>query len=386
MSKFNFLPNQYKKSNSLKINHSYLVDQFSDYKKTFKRIERIIKKGDYTLGNEVNIFEKKISKRMGSKYTISVGNGTDALFLALKASGIGPGDEVITTPYTFIATVGSISTIGAKPVFVDIKKDYNIDEKKIEKAITKKTKAILPVHWAGRPCELKKIRDVANKYNLKIIQDSCHAIDSKYKKKDIVNYGDICTFSLHPLKNLNVWGDGGFILTNSKKIADKLFLIRNHGLINRNKCKIFGFNSRLDTIQAAVANYKLEKKLNNITKKRISNAKYLDRKLGEIKEVETVERSSNLKEVFHLYHINVKEKDRGKLKDFLIKNQVDAKIHYPTPIHLQPAAKYLKYKKGDFPVAEKMANTTISLPVHEFINNKSLDYMIRLIKKFYKKI
>ncbi len=153
MSKFNFLPNQYKKSNSLKINHSYLVDQFSDYKKTFKRIERIIKKGDYTLGNEVNIFEKKISKRMGSKYTISVGNGTDALFLSLKASGIGPGDEVITTPYTFIATVGSISTIGAKPVFVDIKKDYNIDEKKIEKAITKKTKAILPVHWAGRPCE-----------------------------------------------------------------------------------------------------------------------------------------------------------------------------------------------------------------------------------------
>ena len=223
MSKFNFLPNQYKKSNSLKINHSYLVDQFSDYKKTFKRIERIIKKGDYTLGNEVNIFEKKISKRMGSKYTISVGNGTDALFLALKASGIGPGDEVITTPYTFIATVGSISTIGAKPVFVDIKKDYNIDEKKIEKAITKKTKAILPVHWAGRPCELKKIRDIANKYNLKIIQDSCHAIDSKYKKKDIVNYGDICTFSLHPLKNLNVWGDGGFILTNSKKLQTNYF-------------------------------------------------------------------------------------------------------------------------------------------------------------------
>ena len=385
MSKFNFLPNQYKNNNTLKINHSYLIDQFSDYKKTFKRIEKIIKKGDYTLGDEVNTFEKKISKRMGSKYTISVGNGTDALYLALIACGIGHGDEVITTPYTFIATVGSISTVGAKPVFVDIKKDYNIDEKKIEKAITKKTKAIMPVHWAGRPCELKKIKDIAKKYNLKIIQDSCHAIDSRYRNKSIISYGDICTFSLHPLKNLNVWGDGGFILTNKKKIADKLFLIRNHGLINRNKCKIFGFNSRLDTIQAAVANYKLEKKLDNITKKRISNAKYLDKRLKNIKEVETVVRSNNLKEVFHLYHINVKERDRNKLKLFLIKNQVDAKIHYPTPIHLQPAAKYLKYKKGDFPVAEKMANTTISLPVHEFINTKNLDYMIRLIKEFYNK-
>ncbi len=385
MSKFNFLPNQYKNNNTLKINHSYLIDQFSDYKKTFKRIEKIIKKGDYTLGDEVNTFEKKISKRMGSKYTISVGNGTDALYLALIACGIGHGDEVITTPYTFIATVGSISTVGAKPVFVDIKKDYNIDEKKIEKAITKKTKAIMPVHWAGRPCELKKIKDIAKKYNLKIIQDSCHAIDSRYRNKSIISYGDICTFSLHPLKNLNVWGDGGFILTNKKKIADKLFLIRNHGLINRNKCKIFGFNSRLDTIQAAVANYKLEKKLDNITKKRISNAKYLDKRLKNIKEVETVVRSNNLKEVFHLYHINVKERDRNKLKHFLIKNQVDAKIHYPTPIHLQPAAKYLKYKKGDFPVAEKMANTTISLPVHEFINTKNLDYMIRLIKEFYNK-
>jgi len=386
MPKLNFLPDQYKNNHSLKINHSYLIDQFSDYKKTFKRIEKIIKKGDYTLGSEVNLFEKKISKRMGSRYTISVGNGTDALFLALKACGIGYGDEVITTPYTFIATVGSISTIGAKPVFVDIKKDYNIDEKKIEKSITKKTKAILPVHWAGRPCELKKIRNIANKYNLKIIQDSCHAIDSKYENKNIVSFGDICTFSLHPLKNLNVWGDGGFILTNNRKIADKLYLMRNHGLVNRNTCKIFGFNSRLDTIQAAVANYKLEKKLNNITTKRINNAKYLDKKLRDVTQVETVKRSSSLKEVFHLYHINVDEKNRNKLKNFLIRNQVDAKIHYPTPIHLQPAAKYLKYKKGDFPVAEKMAKTTISLPVHEFITKKNLDYMTNLIKKYYKLI
>jgi len=320
---------------------------------------------------------------MGAKFTISVGNGTDALFLVLKGLNIGKNDEVITTPYTFIATVGSIVTAGAKPVFVDIKDDYNIDEKKIESAITKKTKAIMPVHWAGRPCELDKIKRIAKKYNLKIIQDSSHGIDSKFKKKDLVYYGDACTFSLHPLKNFNVWGDGGFILTQNQKLANKLYLLRNHGLINRDTCNIFGFNSRLDTIQAVVANYKLKNKLNNITYKRISNAELLDKCLRGISEVITVKRISYLKEVFHLYHINVKKK-RDKLKEYLIKNNIDAKIHYPRPVHLQPAAKFLKYKKGDFPNAERMSNTTLSLPVHEFISKEDIFYMVNLIKKFYK--
>ena len=197
----NFLPNQYNKDRNIKLSHSYLIEQFSDYKKILDRLSKVIQKGDYTLGDQVNLFEKKLSQRMGSKYTISVGNGTDALFLALKALNIGNGDEVITTPYTFIATIGSIVTSGAKPVFVDIKDDYNIDENKIERAITKKTKAIMPVHWAGRPCELDKIKQIAKKHKLRIIQDSCHCIDARYKNKHLVEYGDICTFSLHPLKN-----------------------------------------------------------------------------------------------------------------------------------------------------------------------------------------
>ncbi len=379
----NFLPKQYKKTTNLKINHSYLVEQFADYSRIFKQIEKVVKKGDYTLGQKVNEFEKNFAKRVGAKFVIAVGNGTDALYLGLKSLNIGEGDEVITVPYSFIATAGSIATTGAKPVFVDIKDDYNIDETKIVSAITKKTKAIMPVIWAGRPCEMDKIKRIAKKYKLKIIQDASQGIDSRFKKKQLINYGDICTYSMHPLKNLNIWGDGGFIATNNKKIADKLYLLRNHGLENRNNSKVFGYNSRLDTIQAVVANYKLKNKLNNITNKRIKNSKLLDKLLKNNKNVKTVKRLGHLKETFHLYHINVKQRD--KLQKYLIKNSIDAKVHYPIPIHLQTAAKYLKYKKGDFPVAEKVAKTSLSLPVHEFIKEKDFKHMAKLIHRFYQK-
>ena len=377
----NFLPKQYKKTTKLKINHSYLVEQFHDYSKIFKEIAKVVKKGDYTLGQKVNEFEKNFAKRTGAKFVIGVGNGTDALYLSLKALNIGAGDEVITVPYTFISTVGSIATAGAKPVFVDIKDDYNIDEKQIKSAITKRTKAIMPVHWAGRPCELDKIRAIAKKYNLKIIQDGSQAIDSRFKNKQLVHFGDICTYSMHPLKNLNIWGDGGFIATNNKKLADKLYLLRNHGLVNRNNSKIFGYNSRLDTIQAVVANYKLKNKLNGVTKKRIKNSNLFDKLFKNNPNVKTVKRLSYLKEVFHLYHINVNKRDQ--LQQYLINKSVDAKVHYPIPIHLQTAAKYLKYKKGDFPVAERLAKTTLSIPVHEFVKEKDIKYVVKLIDKFY---
>ncbi|MDC1158669.1 DegT/DnrJ/EryC1/StrS family aminotransferase [Pelagibacteraceae bacterium] len=377
----NFLPQEYKNNEKLKINHSYLVEQFADYSKVFKEIEKVVKKGDYTLGNEVDLCEKNFAKRTGAKYAISVGNGTDALLLSLKALDIGAGDEVITVPYTFVATVGSIVTAGAKPVFVDVKEDYNIDETKIIKAITKKTKAIMPVHWAGRPCEMDKIQSIAKKYKLKIIQDSAHIIGARFKKNHLVNYGDTCTYSMHPLKNLNVWGDGGFIVTNKRSLAEKLFLIRNHGLKNRNNVEIFGYNSRLDTIQAVVANYKMKNKLDNITNKRIKNSIMLDKLLSKNKNITLVKRHKHLKEVFHLYHINVKKRD--ELQQYLIKNKIDAKVHYPIPIHLQRAAKFLKYKKGDFPIAEKLASTSLSLPVHEFITKRHVDHVVKTIEKFY---
>ncbi len=381
MKKNNFLIKQYNADLKKSIKHNYLAEQFSDYNKIFDRIKKVVKKGDYTLGDEVIKFQENIKKITGAKFCLGVGNGTDALYLALKAFNIKNGDEIITTPYTFIATVASIATVGAKPVFVDVKEDYNIDENLIEKAITKKTKAIMPVHWSGRPCEMSKIKSIAKKYNLKIIQDSCHAIMSKYKNKHIINFGDVCTYSMHPLKNLNVWGDGGFMVTNDKKIFKRLELMRNHGLKNRNTCLEFGYNSRLDSVQAVVANYKIKNKLKNITNKRIKNAISLDKILKKNKEITTVKRLKHLKEVFHLYQINTPKRDA--LMKYLLRHKIDAKVHYPTPIHLQPAAKYLKYKKGDFPIAEKLANTSISLPVHEFVKINQIQKIARLISHFY---
>ena len=251
----------------------------------------------------------------------------------------------------------------------------------IEDKISKKTKALLPVHYTGYMTDMRKLKKISKKYNLVVIEDACQSILGSIEGKNAGLWGDSAAFSLHPLKNLNVWSDGGVIVTNVKDLYNKLKLLRNHGLSDRDTVEILGYNSRLDTIQAAVANYKMKNKLDNITNKRIKNAKMLDKLLSKNKNVTTIERSKHLKEVFHLYHINVKKRDL--LKKYLIKNNVDAKVHYPIPIHLQKAAKYLKYKKGDFPIAEKMANTSLSLPVHEFINEKHVKYMVHYINKFY---
>ena len=379
----NFLPNQYKLDKKLKLKHNYLSEQFLDYKKIFRKFTKVVKTNDFTLGSSVNDFENKIKKLLGAKYVVAVGSGTDALMLSLKCLEVKEGDEVITTPYTFYATIGAIVTAGAKPVFVDVDTDYNINPLELEKKITKKTKAILPVHWSGRVCEMDKIKKISNKYKIPIVEDSCHAILAKYKNKMAGNFGDFGCFSLHPLKNLNVWGDGGFVLIKKKKFYNKMMLLRNHGLISRNKNQLFGYNSRLDTIQAVVALHLL-KKIKFITNKRISNSLYLDKKLSKIKSVIVKKRKEYLKEVFHLFEFRVKDKKiRLKLIKFLQKKGIDAKIHYPIPMHLQPAAKIFGYRKGDFPVTEKISNTTISLPVHEFIKKEDLNFMIKTIKGFF---
>ena len=188
--KQNFLIKQYKEDKKIKISHNYLSKQFLDYKKIFQKIEKVINFNDFTLGKEVEIFEKNISKLLNTKFVVAVGSGTDALMLSLKASGVREGDEVITTPYTFYATIGAIVTAGAKPVFVDVKDDYNIDVEKIENKISKKTKAILPVHWSGRICEMNKLKQISKKYKLPIIEDACHAILGKYKNKFAGTFGE----------------------------------------------------------------------------------------------------------------------------------------------------------------------------------------------------
>ena len=376
----NFLPEQYRQNNKLGINHNYLNQQFADHEVIWAKMREVVIRGDFTLGTEVDLLEKEYAQISGTNHAIGVGSGTDAIFLSLKALGVGEGDEVITTAFTFYATVGAIVTAGAKPVFCDIGADYNIDPLEIEAKITPATKAILPVHWSGKPCDMDAIEVIAQKHELAIVGDACHAINATYKGRTAGSLGKLACFSFHPLKNLNVWGDGGIITTNSDELADKLRLMRNHGLAGRDECHMFAYNSRLDTIQAVVARHLLGK-INHITRSRIAHADYFDQELCSIEQIIIPKRDTDIHQVYHIYSICCQR--RCELQKYLIENGVDAKVHYPVPMHLQPAADYLGHKKGDFPIAENTADTTISLPVHEFITRDQQDHVIRLMKAFY---
>ena len=377
----NFYPEQYKKDKSFGISHNYLTKQFDDYDEIFKKIKEVVINNDFTLGNNVNEVEELIAYECGTKYAIGVGSGTDAIMLSLKSLGVKEGDEVITSTYTFYATIGAIVTSGAKPVFCDCDLDYNINTKEIEEKITNKTKAIVPIHWTGRPCQMEELLRISQKYSIPIVEDACHALQAEYRGKRCGSFGDLGCFSFHPLKNLNVWGDGGIIVTDNKQHADNLRLLRNHGLVDRNTCVKFAYNSRLDTIQAVVAKHIIENKLENITQSRIKNALLYDKYLREISSLKIPERIKDNKEVFHLYTFQAEERDQ--LANLLNEKGVDAKIHYPIPMHMQPASKDYLHSVGDFPIAEKLCKTTISLPVHEFVTEEEIIFVCNLIKEFY---
>ena len=328
----NYLPEQYQKTGTLPINHNYLPQQFADYPQILEKIASLVQNCAFTLGSEVDTFENNICSLTGAKHSIGVGSGTDALMLSLIAGGLQPGDEVITTPYTFFATIGAIVTAGGVPVFADIRDDYNIDPQAIEAAITPKTKAIMPVHWSGLPCDMERIMEIADRYNLFVVEDACHAIKAECNGQFAGRFGLAGCFSMHPLKNLNVWGDGGYIITDDTQFHDKLVLMRNHGLINRNECVQFSYNSRLDSIQAVVANHLLQK-IDYITDSRIAPALRYDELLKDISQVTLPVRPVGTKQVHHLYCIRVQERDA--LQAYLIKQGIDAKIHYPIPMHLQ---------------------------------------------------
>ena len=377
----NFLPGQYEETGQLSVNHNYLQQQFSDHDVILEKIKKVVLKGDFTLGREVDQLEDEFAEVAGTKHAIGVGSGTDALFLSLKALGVDKGDEVITTPYTFFATIGAIVTAGARPVFVDIRPDYNIDPSRIEAAITSRTKVILPVHWSGKPCDMDPVVSIAQRHGLSVVEDACHAVKATYKGRPAGSLGTIGCFSFHPLKNLNVWGDGGIATTSSKELSDRLRLLRNHGLLNRDECAVFAYNSRLDTVQAVIARHLLQK-LESITEARISNALYFDQLLKELPQISIPDRDPEIRQVFHIYVIRAER--REELKRHLVERGVDAKVHYPIPMHLQPAATSFGYKEGDFPVCEAVTRSVLSLPVHEFITRMQQDRVIDLIREFYR--
>ena len=313
-------------------------------------------------------------------------NGTDALALSLKSLGVGPGDEVITVPNTFIATAGAIIMVGARPVFVDIGADYNMDPARIADAITDDTKAILPVHLTGNPADMPAIMDVASYFStdsdrISVVEDAAQAILATIDGQHVGSWGEASGFSLHPLKNLNVWGDGGVIVTRSEWLHSKLRLLRNHGLVSRDEASIFGYNSRLDSIQAAVG-LRVMRHVERVTQKRISNAAVLDRELDQLNDFISIPpRRSGVRQVYHTYMIRVARRDA--LLAHLLANGVDAKVHYPTPLHLQPAASELGYKRGDFPVCEEFCDSVITLPIHQYLTEVQLEYMVEQCRRFY---
>jgi len=365
----------------MRVKYSYLEEQFQDHQAIFDSFDELIKTGDYTLGKAVGEFEQRFARLIGTKYAVGVNSGTDALFLSLKAVGVGAGDEVITVPHTFIATVGAIVAAGARPVFVDVGDEFTINPVLIEKAITPNTKALMPVHYAGNPADMPEIMEIAEKHGLLVIEDACQAISAAINNRCVGTFGMAGGFSLHPLKNLNVWGDGGIVVTDSEQMRDRLVLLRNHGLTNRDEVEIFGYNSRLDSLQALVGNH-LIKAIDKITRTRIKWAQKLDSALTELKAYITIsERRPHKRYVYHLYMVMAE--DRDKLLSYLIENGIEAKVHYPVPLHLQPAAAYLGYKEGDFPVTESQCKFIITLPVHQHLSEKQVDYIIEKVKEFY---
>lgn len=343
-------------------------------------IDNILSIGQYVGGDEVDKFEKNIAKLCQVKYTVALNSGTDALTLALHLHGISRGDEVITPPNSFIASTAVIVHLGAVPVFVDVLPNQNIDPSKIEAAITHKTKAIMPVHLAGRMCDMNPIMEIAEKYHLAVIEDAAQAVGSKYKNQPSGSIGDVGCFSTHPLKNLNACGDGGFITTNNKDIYEKACLLRNHGLINRDTVIQFGYVSRMDTLQAAILNFRLDNKMHDIIEKRRHNAQLYLNSLDRERIFILEERQSEYN-TYHTFVIQVEERD--ELKTYLYEAGIETAIHYPTPIHLQPAAKQLGYEYGDFPITEEIAVKILTLPIHQYLTEEQIYYTVNLIEKFY---
>ncbi|MCK4662729.1 MAG: DegT/DnrJ/EryC1/StrS family aminotransferase [Bacteroidales bacterium] len=353
-------------------------------------IQNVIDNTSFIKGPEVNLFKQDLEKYLKVKHVIPCANGTDAIQIALMSLGLKPGDEVITSDFTFIATVEAIALLGLIPVLVDVKPDtFNIDPIAVEKAITSKTKAIIPVHLFGQCADMEAILNIAEKYSLKIIEDTAQAIGSKYFFNNNTNQfagtiGDISCVSFFPSKNLGCFGDGGAIFTNNDEYAEIINSIVNHGMKKRYYHDRIGVNSRLDTIQAAILRIKL-KYLDSYNKARIKAANYYDEIFYNSESLKIPFRSNFSIHIFHQYTLITKNIDRNKLQEFLKSEGIPSMIYYPVPLHKQKCYKSENYKSGDFPVTEKLCESVISLPMHTELDNEQLEYITSKVLSFINK-
>jgi dTDP-4-amino-4,6-dideoxygalactose transaminase len=341
-------------------------------------IESVIDGGQFILGGEVAEFERRFAELTGSPAAVGIASGTCALLLALRALGIGEGDEVVTPANSFVASAATIALAGARPVLVDVRDDFNVDPDLVERAVTGRTRAIVPVHLTGRPAAMDRIEEIARRRGLAIIEDAAQAVGARLGGRSVGTFGEIGCFSLHPLKNLGACGDAGIVTVSDESLARALRQSRNHGLRDRDNCESFSYNCRLDTLQAAILNVKLRHLEAWTAAKRRLAARYRQA-LSDVVRVPD-ERPGE----FAVYQTFVVRADRrDDLQRHLLARGIDSKIHYPVPIHLQAAARSLGYAKGDFPVTERLATEILSLPIYPELTDEQVDLVVAGVRSFY---
>lgn len=356
-----------------------LKTQYEKYKEEInKEVLGVMESTQFILGPQVETLEKKLSEFIGSKHAIGCSSGTDALLLALLALDVKAGDEVITTPFTFIATAEVIALIGAVPVFVDIcESDYNIDYSKIEEKITAKTKAIMPVSLYGQPSDMDEINKIAEKYNLPVIEDAAQSFGAEFNGKKSCNLSTIGCTSFFPSKPLGCYGDGGALFCNDDELAQKIRTLLNHGQEERYKHKLIGINGRIDAIQAAVLNVKLDH-FDDEVKARIEIGSRYNELLKDCKDLKPPFVCKDRTSVYAQYSVLCK--NREEMVEKLAKAKIPTAVHYPIPLHLQEAFAYLNYKQGDFPISEKIGENIMSLPMSPFLTKEQQDTIVKAIK------
>jgi len=343
-------------------------------------ILRVFARGDFVGGAEIEAFEREVAAYTGARHAIALNSGTDALLYGLAALGIERGDEVITPANSFVASTAVIAHLGATPVFADVLDDQMLDPAAVSAAITPRTKAIMPVHLTGRVAPMRELMELAQRHGLAIVEDAAQAFGSKRDGRFAGTFGEVGAFSAHPLKNLNAAGDAGFVLTGDDAVAERIRRLRNHGFVDRDTALEFGFVSRMDTLQAAVLRLRLPRVASVVERRRAHAARYdaqLDRSAVGV--------ALDPPEMFNTYHLYVVQVDRrDELSAFLSARGIATKVHYPVPIHLQPAAAKLGYARGSLPVTERQADRILSIPINQFLSADDVAYVAATINEFYR--
>jgi dTDP-4-amino-4,6-dideoxygalactose transaminase len=367
-------------NDSAPIRHVDMAAQFAGQRnEIMARIETVLAEGNLVGGPDIEILECEIAGFCGVAHVVALNSGTDALALGMAALGIGAGDEVILPPNSFIASAAAVAIVGATPVFADVRDDLNIDPECVEAAVTPQTKAIMAVHLTGRIADMMPLEKIAKRHDLLAIEDASQSFGSRYNDRLAGSFGHMGCFSAHPLKNFNAAGDSGFLTTDDGELAARVAKMRNHGLVGKGLSETFGYVSRMDTLQAAILRYKLEVLPGVIEGRRGNAARY-----RELLDPAHVFVAPERDVEFNTYHTFVIQVDRrDELKVYLAERQIGSAIHYPVPIHLQPAASHLGYKVGDFPVAERQAARILSLPVHQNLAEDDLCRVVDAVNGFF---